>query len=126
MIMLDRADPLDRLREAIGADGFASAWEAGSALTMDDAIEMALEETLAPTAPASRPPPNQLGVAEPLSARELEVLRLIAEGLPDREIADALFISRRTSTTHVTHILNKLGVNSRSAAVALGMRLGLI
>jgi len=51
-----------------------------------------------------------------LSERELDVLRLVAQGLTDRQIGDQLFISRRTVSTHLTSILNKLGVNSRTAA----------
>ncbi len=51
-----------------------------------------------------------------LSQREVEVLRLVAEGLTDAEIAERLFISRRTVTSHMTSIFNKLGVNARAAA----------
>lgn len=53
-----------------------------------------------------------------LSCREREVLRLLAIRYSDREIAEALFISYRTVTTHVTNILNKLGVDSRRQAAA--------
>ena len=63
---------------------------------------------------------------EALTRREVEVLRLLAEGKTDREIAAALSVSRRTVTTHVTAILNKLGVNSRAHAVARALRGGLI
>lgn len=61
-----------------------------------------------------------------LSAREIEVLRLVAQGMIDREIAAALFISPRTVTTHVTHILDKLGVNTRTEAAAHALREGII
>jgi DNA-binding CsgD family transcriptional regulator len=57
-----------------------------------------------------------------LTTREREVLRLIAEGRPNREIADALFVSRRTVANHVAGILRKLDVTSRSAAAALAVR----
>lgn len=60
-----------------------------------------------------------------LSPRELEVLRLIADGLTDQAIADALFISRRTVSGHVIHILTKLNLTSRTAAVAYAIRHGL-
>jgi DNA-binding CsgD family transcriptional regulator len=60
-----------------------------------------------------------------LSPREVEVLRLVAAGRTDREIAAALLISRRTATTHLTHILNKLGLDSRTAAAAYAVRHGL-
>jgi DNA-binding CsgD family transcriptional regulator len=61
-----------------------------------------------------------------LSPREIDVLRLAAKGMTDREIAASLFISPRTVTTHVTHILNKLGVNTRTEAAAYAVREGLI
>ncbi|MFW6074892.1 MAG: helix-turn-helix transcriptional regulator, partial [Chloroflexota bacterium] len=57
-----------------------------------------------------------------LSPREIEVLRLIADGLRDREIADELFISPRTVTNHVTSILQKMDVPSRAAATAQAVR----
>jgi DNA-binding NarL/FixJ family response regulator len=62
----------------------------------------------------------------PLSAREVEVLRLVAAGQTDRQIAQALFISRRTATTHVCGILNKLAVDNRTAAAAAAVRSGLV
>jgi DNA-binding CsgD family transcriptional regulator len=58
----------------------------------------------------------------PLSAREREVLALVAEGCSDREIAAALCISYRTVTNHVGSILAKLGVASRAAAAAYAVR----
>jgi DNA-binding CsgD family transcriptional regulator len=61
-----------------------------------------------------------------LSPRELDVLRLLIEGLSDREIAAALFISHRTVMTHVANILNKLGVSSRTAAASLAVRDGIV
>ena len=57
-----------------------------------------------------------------LSPRELEVLRLLTAGRTDSEIADALFISRRTAATHVRHIYEKLGISSRAEAAAWAVR----
>ncbi len=57
-----------------------------------------------------------------LSPREREVLRLLIEGRSDRAIGDALFISRRTASKHVGSIIAKLGVASRTEAVAHAMR----
>jgi DNA-binding CsgD family transcriptional regulator len=57
-----------------------------------------------------------------LSAREIEVLRLLTAGRTDSEIADVLFISRRTAATHVRHIYDKLGVSSRAEAAAWAVR----
>ena len=61
-----------------------------------------------------------------LSARERDVLALIAEGCRDREIAARLFLSHHTVANHVRNILGKLGVSSRAAAVALAARYGLL
>ena len=60
-----------------------------------------------------------------LTAREVEVLRLVAEGLTDAEVARRLFLSPRTVTTHLTSIYNKLGVGSRLAAVRFAIDRGL-
>jgi DNA-binding CsgD family transcriptional regulator/tetratricopeptide (TPR) repeat protein len=60
-----------------------------------------------------------------LSARELEVLALVAGGLSNGEIAERLFISRKTAAVHVTHILDKLGVDNRVEAAVVAERAGL-
>ena len=62
----------------------------------------------------------------PLTPRELEVIELVATGSTDQQIADALFIARRTVTSHLANIRCKLGVNNRTAAVVLVARSGLI
>ena len=61
-----------------------------------------------------------------LSAREIEVLRLVADGRSNGEIGEALFISRKTAGVHVTHILDKLGVANRVEAAMAAGRLGLL
>ena len=61
-----------------------------------------------------------------LSPREVEILTLLATGLSNREIAERLFIGVETVKTHVRHVLTKLNVDRRSAAVALALREGLI
>ncbi len=63
---------------------------------------------------------------DPLSDREKEVLRLVADGLTNKEIAKALFISEHTARNHVAHILNKLGLSRRAGAAAYAARLGLL
>ena len=60
-----------------------------------------------------------------LTPREADVLRLLMESYTDREIADALFLSPRTVSWHVRHILDKLGANSRRDAVARARKAGL-
>ena len=73
--------------------------------------------------PAREAPPD--GVGE-LSAREREVLRLVAEGLSDADIAERLVLSPHTVHRHVANIRRKLGLHSRSAAAAAAARAGLI
>jgi len=71
-------------------------------------------------------PPKIEGLMDPISERELEVLRLIAAGLSNREIADKLFISLNTVKTHTKNINSKLDVNSRTRAVARAKELRLL
>jgi DNA-binding NarL/FixJ family response regulator len=59
-----------------------------------------------------------------LTAREQEVLALLSQGLPDREISRRLFISERTVHHHVSSVLSKIGVSSRTAAAREAARLG--
>jgi DNA-binding NarL/FixJ family response regulator len=62
----------------------------------------------------------------PLTLREIEVLELIAEGLRNKEVADALGITEETAKVHVRNIFNKLNVKDRTAAVTLALRRGII
>lgn len=71
----------------------------------------------------SRPPAE---ITEPLSPREMQVLRMLAEGLGNKEIAWQLGISEHTVKFHVASILGKLHASTRTEAVALGMRRGLV
>jgi DNA-binding NarL/FixJ family response regulator len=56
-----------------------------------------------------------------LTAREVDVLRLVARGMTDKEVANTLVLSTRTVSTHLTSIYGKLGVNSRSAATRFAL-----
>ena len=69
---------------------------------------------------APRSPAELLG----LSAREWEVLELVAAGRSNAEIGEALYITRKTASVHVTHILDKLGVNNRVEAAMIAARVG--
>lgn len=61
-----------------------------------------------------------------LTPREIEILRLIANGRRDREIADSLYLSHHTVANHVRNILGKLEAQSRAAAITRAMREGLL
>ena len=82
--------------------------------------------------PAPEKPVHEEGFAadrpyvEALSARELEVLGLIVEGLSNQQISDKLFISLPTTKTHVRNILNKLAVDDRTQAAVHALRRGIV
>jgi DNA-binding NarL/FixJ family response regulator len=89
----------------------------GGLVVLAEALRAALLRAV-PAAPVALP--------EPLTPREVEVLQLLALGLPNREIADRLGISDRTAKFHVASILGKLGASNRTEALAQAARLGLI
>lgn len=70
--------------------------------------------------------PVTLELSEPLTARERQVLQMLAGGLGNKEIASRLKISEHTAKFHVASILGKFGASSRTEAVAIGLRRGLI
>jgi DNA-binding NarL/FixJ family response regulator len=72
------------------------------------------------------PPPEPPADLDPLTPREHEVLRLLAEGKVNKEIAAALIISERTVKFHVSSILGKLGAGNRTEAVRLAVQRGLV
>lgn len=79
-------------------------------------------------APAGGAPsaPDQSGLVEPLSARELEVLHLIEQGLSNQEIANRLTLAPSTVKTHINNIYGKLGVQTRIQAIQQARALGLL
>jgi LuxR family maltose regulon positive regulatory protein len=72
------------------------------------------------------PPTVETGLVEPLSEREIEVLQLIAEGLTNQEVANRLYLSLHTVKVHARNIYGKLGVKSRTQAVAKAKALGIL
>jgi len=80
-----------------------------------------LDRLLAPA-----PSPDRAPTPHGLTTREIEVLRLLALGKSDREIAELLFIGTRTVQTHVSNLIAKLGVHNRTEAAARAMQTGLV
>ena len=105
------------LKTDLDESAFVAAWADGRDFTPEQAVEYALAlpdlSTAAPAFVLPRPPANPGG----LTAREVEVLRLLVEGLTYAQIAEKLFVSRRTVNAHVTSIYSKLGVNNRVDAM---------
>lgn len=96
-----------RLRESLGEDAFAAAWAEGAALSLEQAIAYAQRGR------GERKRPST-GWAS-LTPTELDVVRLVAEGLGNKDIAARMFVSHRTVQTHLTHVYGKLGITSRVA-----------
>ena len=82
--------------------------------------------TLLAAFPGQKPGPHRAGLVEPLTERELEVLRLLAAGRSNAEMAAELFVEQSTVKTHLIHLYRKLGVHSRTQAVARARALGLL
>jgi DNA-binding NarL/FixJ family response regulator len=111
----DRTEPFDRV--------------AGLLIGADDYLvkPFALDELLARVRRlARRTAPVPPAVASKLTNREMEVLRLLADGLDQDEIARQLFITRKTVGTHIENTMRKLGVRNRAQAVALAYREDLV
>ncbi|MFE3455754.1 ATP-binding protein [Nonomuraea sp. NPDC059194] len=98
-----------RTRRALGESAFHTTVKRGAGLSYDEALAYALEED---TPGDGRP--EEAGRPSPLTRREMEVARLVAQGLSNKEIAASLVIARRTAEGHVEHILTKLDFNSRA------------
>jgi DNA-binding CsgD family transcriptional regulator len=103
----------------LGEERAAAILAEGSAQSLAEAVEVAARVAAAATV-------GEAIVREALTRRESEVLRLLGEAKTDREIAEALFLSRRTVNWHVRAILTKLGARTRGEAVARARADGLL
>ncbi len=135
----DPATDVAALKPRLAPAEFVRAWEAGRALSPAEAAAGALalaadlaredhggasadEATEALAGPSTAVESSSPAATLGLTPREGEVLRLLAEGKSDREIADALSISERTAGNHVQHAMQKIGVDSRTAAAVFAVR----
>jgi DNA-binding NarL/FixJ family response regulator len=113
---VERADyerALATARALLGEKTFAAAWEEGRTMTLEQALASQEIWTTTQQSPTLSPRPSY---PDGLTAREVEVLRLVAQGMTDAQVADQLVLSPRTVQGHLRSIFNKLGVTSRSAA----------
>jgi len=127
------------IQTVLGAENFAHCWTEGQGMRLDEAIAFALATDNAPEAasalstpePTTPSPITSVVVPMPLhpaglTAREVEVLRLLVQGLTYAQIADKLVVSRRTVNAHATSIYSKLGVTSRAMATRLAVEQRLV
>jgi ATP/maltotriose-dependent transcriptional regulator MalT len=112
---------LDRRRGGMTESAFERLQSEGQAMPLDAAVAYALEPpAIVVPAPAAR-----AIFPAGLTPREVDVLRLVAQGLTDAEVAERLVMARRTVNTHLTSIYTKLGVSSRAAATRFAVEQGL-
>jgi DNA-binding CsgD family transcriptional regulator len=107
---------LDAHRQ-LGERAFAAAWAEGRRMTPDQALQAQLPKTVLPPS-SSTTVAERMTISYPagLTTRQVEVLRLVAQGMTNEQVAEQLVISPRTVDTHLTSIYSKIGVSSRSAA----------
>jgi predicted ATPase/DNA-binding CsgD family transcriptional regulator len=118
-----------RLRAAMGTEAFEAEYAAGRALDLASAAHEALQEKQAPRAGVlvtERDAAASPEAVTVLTPRELDVLKLVALGLSNSDIARRLVVSKHTVHRHLANILRKLGLSSRAAAAAWGVRAGLV
>jgi DNA-binding CsgD family transcriptional regulator/tetratricopeptide (TPR) repeat protein len=115
---------MEETRAALGDDAFHAAWERGEALSLAGAMAEAMSSEL--PAPVRNGVPLVVPADLGLTPREIEVLRLVAAGRSDKEIASALAISRHTASKHVAALRAKLCAPSRTGAVSVAREAGLI
>ncbi len=121
-------EELAQVKHFLGEERFVAVWQHGRTLTKEEVIAARWQHT---SRSLDVPHPALLVKKAPsypagLSNREVQVLRLVAQGLTDAQVADQLIISPRTVTTHLTSIYNKLGVNSRAAATRFAVEHALL
>jgi LuxR family maltose regulon positive regulatory protein len=113
---VDEGEPMRAMLERVPGERQAYARRLLAAFEPAPAAHPAAQPAPAPGAP----------LLEPLRDRELEVLRLIAEGYSNQEISGRLVVGVSTVKTHINHLFQKLGVSSRTQAIARGRELGLL
>jgi DNA-binding NarL/FixJ family response regulator len=97
----------------LGEAAFDEGWRQGRAMTLEQAVDYALEEPEV-SQKASEEAPQAFPSG--LSAREVEVLRLVARGMTNAQIAKELFVSPRTVNAHLRSVYHKIGYSTRTEA----------
>jgi len=104
----------------LGEKAFATAWAQGRTMPLEHVLAAQEPVPMPPALPAkpstAPPVPNTPTYPDGLTAREVEVLRLVAQGLTDPQVADQLVISPHTVNSHLKAIYGKIGVSSRNGA----------
>jgi predicted ATPase/DNA-binding NarL/FixJ family response regulator len=111
---------VEAARARLGEEAFEAAWAEGRSLSIEQAIAWALDRATTPETDSPKTYPAGL------SAREIEILRLVAGGLTNIEVAERLFLSSRTVDWHLSSVYRKLGLHSRTEAARFASDHGLL
>jgi DNA-binding CsgD family transcriptional regulator len=114
ILRADRDEAVAILRADLGEAGFGAAFAAGRGLTLDQAVAVARTPDAAGTTTTG------------LTSRERDIARLVAQGLSNRDIANALVVSERTTESHLSHIFTKLGLRSRTQLATWAIEHGVL
>ncbi len=104
-------------RSQLDEAAWGAAWAEGRAMTLEQAVDYALEPPETPDEAEEAPPAHPAG----LSAREVEVLKLVAQGMTDSQIAGELYISPRTVNAHLRSVYHKIGSSTRAEATRFAL-----
>jgi non-specific serine/threonine protein kinase len=110
-----------RLREALGEAAFDAARQHGGTLSQDDAVALALSTAQ----PAPEPAPVVTLPADPLSARERQIMALLAGGASNAKIAETLYVTPNTVRTHLDRIRDKTGARNRAELTRYALQAGI-
>ncbi len=113
------------LEAALGAAAYATAWKRGTDSDLE-AVTAGLIDHFQTDEPWEAIRAANLGLIEPLSERELVVLRQISSGLSNADIADQLVVEVSTVKKHINHLYDKLGVHTRTQALVRARELNLL
>ena len=131
-MLMERTDyepTMTASRASLGEQAFATAWAQGRSMTFEQVITRSGRSATTPLGTTEKAPmPTLKQATHPagLTTREIEVLRLVAQGLTDAQVAEQLVISPRTVNNHLTLIYGKIGSSSRSAATRYALEHHLI
>jgi len=121
----DRAlyeEAVEALRSRLGEETFGAAWSEGRTMALERAVDYALQPPpMAPEEPASTP-----AFPAGLSAREVEVLKLVARGMTNAQVAEELYVSPRTVNAHLRSVYHKIGSSTRAEATRFASEHGLL
>jgi predicted ATPase/DNA-binding CsgD family transcriptional regulator len=128
--LADYEQTLAAIRTQLGEEAFTAAWAEGHTMAPEQALAAQGTTGIPISAPTESPSPPSAKTSPRypagLTAREVEVLRLVAQGLSDAQVAEQLVVSPRTVNFHLTSIYSKLQVSSRTSATRYAIEHGLV